>query len=65
MVRKFSEYSENGGGLQHPNVIRMFGLYADNEGNIYMVMEMVVKGNLKGLLPKLRNKITFQEKLDM
>ena len=52
-------------GLQHPNVVRMFGIYIDEAKNNYMVMELVPKGSLKALLNREKSKITLIEKYDM
>ena len=50
-------------GLQHPNVIRLLGLYIDNEDN-YMVMELASKGSLKNLLSKEKN-VSMKDMYDM
>jgi serine/threonine protein kinase len=64
MVFKISIKPNFSSGLQHPNVVRMLGLFIDAESNKYMVMEMVSKGSLKGLLDKTKD-IPIKEKLEM
>jgi serine/threonine protein kinase len=50
--------------LQHPNVVRMLGLYS-NESDHYMVMELVSSGSLKDLLKRLGTQVTWNSQLEM
>ena len=51
--------------LQHPNVVRLFGLYIAYDDESYMVMELVPKGSLKKLLSRDPSIFTPNDLLDM
>jgi len=44
--------------LNHPNIVRFFGVYIDQAGEYYLVMEYISRGSLDLLLQREKKKIS-------
>jgi serine/threonine protein kinase len=51
--------------LNHPNIVRYFGVYKSPENNLFVMMEFMAQGDVSTLLRKSKNSYNLVDLLSM
>ncbi len=65
MLKEFSQEVAILKNLNHPNIVKYYGIYVTSEGSRYIVMEYVSKGSLRSLVIEKKKDLRERDLLRM